>query len=258
MTTLRKAAQQALEALEKYRQMMFAEAGCRWDGGDAAITALEAALAQEQAVTDDMRSAVRWAPSSAYWSDRLREFFGPDAREGIDALERRLAEPDLSRCPQCNGPADNGHDRSIPPSPYLCTKCMAEPTQEQAEPKSLPCPTPKTCREHCCGGWCGPRAEPAQEQAEPTQEPVAWLQPKTVDGYSRPDLGYETCSKTDYGAFAVHTAPPRRTMMPLTAQQLDGVIERHVGGSEITDDVYASMEQFARAIEKASWEKNHG
>ena len=48
MTTLRTAAQQALEALEKYQQMMMAEAGCRWGGGDAAITALKAALAQEQ------------------------------------------------------------------------------------------------------------------------------------------------------------------------------------------------------------------
>ena len=46
------------------------------------------------------------------------------------ALAQEQAEPDLSRCPQCNGPADNGHDRSIPPNPYLCTKCMAEPVQE--------------------------------------------------------------------------------------------------------------------------------
>ena len=52
-----------------------------------------AALAQQdEPVTEDMKSAVRWAPSSAYWSQRLRELFGPDAREGIDALERRLAE----------------------------------------------------------------------------------------------------------------------------------------------------------------------
>lgn len=43
-------------------------------------------------VTDDMRYAVRFAPSSAYWSERLVEFFGPDAREGIDALERQLRE----------------------------------------------------------------------------------------------------------------------------------------------------------------------
>jgi hypothetical protein len=46
---------------------------------------------QAEPVTEDMKSAVRWAPSSAYWSERLREFFGPDAREGIDALERRIA-----------------------------------------------------------------------------------------------------------------------------------------------------------------------
>ena len=53
----------------------------------------------------------------------------------IKALRAALtqqAEPDLSRCPQCNGPADNGFDRSIPPSPYLCTKCMAEPVKPVA------------------------------------------------------------------------------------------------------------------------------
>ena len=38
-------------------------------------------------------------------------------------------------------------------------------------------------------------------------EPVAWLQPKTVDAHSRPDLGYETCSSADYGAFPVYRVP---------------------------------------------------
>ena len=37
----------------------------------------------------DGASAIRWAPSSAYWSDVLRDLFGPDARKGIDALEAR-------------------------------------------------------------------------------------------------------------------------------------------------------------------------
>ena len=37
----------------------------------------------------DGASAIRWAPSSAYWSDVLRDLFGPDARKGIDVLERR-------------------------------------------------------------------------------------------------------------------------------------------------------------------------
>ena len=49
------------------------------------------------------------------------------------------------------------------------------------------------------------RAALAQEQAEPE----AWLQPRTVDGYLRPDLGYETCSSVDYGAFPVYRAPPK-------------------------------------------------
>jgi hypothetical protein len=30
---------------------------------------------------------------------------------------------DLNTCPNCGGPADNGHDRSHPPAPYFCTKC---------------------------------------------------------------------------------------------------------------------------------------
>jgi len=60
MTTLRTAAQQALEALEKYRHMMFVEAGCRFGEGDYAITALRAALAQP-----DQRP-VAWTYQNSY------------------------------------------------------------------------------------------------------------------------------------------------------------------------------------------------
>lgn len=37
-----------------------------------------------------------------------------------------IIEPDidLSKCPKCGGPADNGHDRCLPPSPYYCSKCQ--------------------------------------------------------------------------------------------------------------------------------------
>jgi len=48
MTTLREAAPQILDALESYRNMMLAEAGCRFKEGEAAIAALRAALAQEE------------------------------------------------------------------------------------------------------------------------------------------------------------------------------------------------------------------
>lgn len=36
--------------------------------------------------------AVRWAPSSAHWSTELERLFGDVAREGIDALEKRLRD----------------------------------------------------------------------------------------------------------------------------------------------------------------------
>jgi len=32
-------------------------------------------------------------------------------------------EPNLDVCPGCGGPADNGHDRCVPPSPYFCQRC---------------------------------------------------------------------------------------------------------------------------------------
>ena len=30
----------------------------------------------------------------------------------------------LDVCPNCGGPADNGHDRCVPPAQYYCKKCM--------------------------------------------------------------------------------------------------------------------------------------
>lgn len=49
----------------------------------------------------------------------------PQCECAIAALRERLAETanDLNRCPNCGGPADNGHDREVPPNPYWCSKC---------------------------------------------------------------------------------------------------------------------------------------
>ena len=44
--------------------------------------------------------------------------------------ESKTVERDLSKCPGCGGPADNGHDRCVPPNPYYCTKCDPNPKQE--------------------------------------------------------------------------------------------------------------------------------
>lgn len=37
-------------------------------------------------------------------------------------------EPDITKCPTCGGEADNGFDRCLPPSPYLCSKCDSNAT----------------------------------------------------------------------------------------------------------------------------------
>ena len=46
--------------------------------------------------------------------------------QGSELSDGLGEDPDLSKCPKCGGPADNGHDRCLPPNPYLCTKCSAE------------------------------------------------------------------------------------------------------------------------------------
>lgn len=45
-----------------------------------------------------------------------------DEMYGVRATDSH-AESDLTKCPNCGGPADNGHDRCVPPNPYWCTKC---------------------------------------------------------------------------------------------------------------------------------------
>ena len=71
--------------------------------------------------------AVRRAAEAAL--DDLRAALVEDAMQRLTDVHQEI-EADLSHCPKCGGPADNGHDRSIPPSPYFCTKCMAEPVQK--------------------------------------------------------------------------------------------------------------------------------
>lgn len=57
------------------------------------IEALQAEIEQLRAEVEDYRTngaaAVRFAPSSAYWSNELRRLFGDDARTGIEVLENR-------------------------------------------------------------------------------------------------------------------------------------------------------------------------
>ena len=58
-------------------------------------------LAAVEAENDDLlengKQAVRWAPSSAHWSNELKRLFGEDAREGINVLESRLRDTQTER-----------------------------------------------------------------------------------------------------------------------------------------------------------------
>lgn len=45
-----------------------------------------------------------------------------------------MSNDSLNDCPGCGGPADNGHDRCLPPSPYFCTKCSQEKLVETVPP----------------------------------------------------------------------------------------------------------------------------
>jgi hypothetical protein len=90
-----------------------------------------------------------------------------------------------------------------------------------------------------------------RNELEKKQEPVAWLQPKTVDAYSRPDLGFETCSKDDYGAFPVYTTPPCREWRSLSEKEIRRM------GIETPGQQGGWNLAFARAIEAALKEKNH-
>lgn len=54
----------------------------------------------------------------------IRRHVGKVARIMAREIRTLAPAPDLSTCPECGGPADNGHDREVPPNPYLCTRCI--------------------------------------------------------------------------------------------------------------------------------------
>ncbi len=65
---------------------------------------------------------------------------------------------DLSKCPVCNGEADNGHDRSDPPSAYYCTKCQAKEellTDDEVDKVIDACEEPRILNRTCpsCEKW---------------------------------------------------------------------------------------------------------
>lgn len=93
-----------------------------------------------QAIHDAMEEIIRLRRERETLRAEIIEWRIQDAvRECLNALHlidltqckwcgRRTekGESCLDCCPNCGGPADNGHDRSFPPSPYFCTKCEGD------------------------------------------------------------------------------------------------------------------------------------
>lgn len=52
---------------------------------------------ERDALLENGKQAVRWAPSSAHWSNELKRLFGEDARDGIDVLEAQLRAAQAER-----------------------------------------------------------------------------------------------------------------------------------------------------------------
>lgn len=57
--------------------------------------------------------------------------------------------------------------------------------------------------------------------------------------------------RADYWQSEAAAERERCARKPMTAQELDKLIEAHVGGSELADGEYSSMVMFAAAVERA-------
>ena len=212
--------------------------------------------------------------------------------ESCDTLRAALAqeqtEPNISRCPQCNGPADNGFDRSIPPNPYLCTKCIAEPVEPVA---AAVVATQSDVWRGYNGQWAPPgkpikmvqmlrdlpmgtllyTAPPKAEPVEPV-EPVAWMFESernfNLVGYGGWEKRITECrpnalQSSVRNVTPLYTAPPQR--LPLTDEEILKAIgwERaemymKLATNFPVDEAKQETLKNARAVERAVWEKNHG
>ena len=92
--------------------------GC-WDWGPRHYECAVGQIERDEALLRQALEALEVSTRFVYADLR------PQCECAITALRERLAETanDLTRCPNCGGPADNGHDREVPPNPYWCSKC---------------------------------------------------------------------------------------------------------------------------------------
>ncbi len=97
-------------------------------------------------------------------------------------------------------------------------------------------------------------AQPVDEIAKRGHEPVAWITRRTGDGGAYVD-GYECCEPTDYGAFPVYHAPPKREWVGLTDEEILDAADSF-GSFQYGDAQGHKRLEFAKAIEAKAKEKN--
>jgi hypothetical protein len=148
--------------------------------GDLLYAAPQASAVAGEAITDDMRDAVRFAPSSAYWSRRLVEFFGKDAREGINALEKqlRVALESAAAAGEATVYLEAGHLREVLAGNDMPVSASAEPGRGMVPMHAAPQASEAVPQSviDALKGWTG--AEPSQAMLVRAVD--AWLDPGAV------------------------------------------------------------------------------
>ena len=85
------------------------------------------------------------------------------------------------------------------------------------------------------------------------QEPVAWRY-KYPDGVWRFSNGERVNGSDSIKSQALYAAPPKREWVGLTDDEVSEIIDREIG----FNSCWGPEEAFARAVEQALKEKNHG
>ena len=224
MTALREAANKMLKMLEEASLADPALAAEIIYKIGAALPSFRAALAQEQDA--ELSAALGWPggiSTPALDRKRLLQMVAALRVSAQQALEALEIDPDVD-------PIFAGE---------TIVALRAALAQEQAEPLNL---LDRAVQKRLAAQWGyvpAEQAEPAQEQAEPVAV-VRWNDIGHISWRALVMLSDGT---------PLYTAPPRRTMVPLT--------EREIGKLTAMFDARHSVRVgIARAVEKASWEKN--
>jgi hypothetical protein len=232
MSKLREAAQQALEALESYRNMMLAEAGCRFKEGEAAIAALRDALAQEaRAPCDIAEDGVCEVIDCCRKLPLILEAL----EIGYASAEAEAAQYHAAMA----GYRPERHaamDADVAKIAAAITAVKAALAQEEQ---------PTRAQQMRDAGYT--RRPTLREMTEDEQEPVAWA---NKDDFGKFDMRVR--SNCDYyHTEPLFAAPPRREWQGLTEEEIE---DMSVNGTNSE----LRRRQFARDIEAALKEKNHG